>query len=288
MSYARDYFAEIEVRDNEVLDKLHKLKADKAAGPDGLYPRVLREVSEIIFKPLSAIIRRSSETGEIPNDWKQGNIIPIYKKGDRTEPGNYRPVSLTCIACKILESIIKDELELFLECNNILRDSQHGFRKGRSYLTNLLEFFEEATKTYDQSRAYDIIYLDFQKAFDKVPHKRLIFKMSSIGVTGGILEWILNWLQDRTQRVVVSGISSQLGMVRSGVPQGSVLGPLLFLIYLNDLDRNIESKLVKFADDMKLGGLANSLDSTKVIQEDLDRIQSWAEMWQMKFNSAKC
>lgn len=288
MSSAQDYLAEIEVRDNEVLEKLHKLKADKAAGPDGLYPRVLREVSEIIFKPLSAIYRRSLETGEIPNDWKQGSIVPIYKKGDRTEPGNYRPVSLTCIACKILESIIKDELESFLERNNILRDSQHGFRKGRSCLTNLLEFFEEATMTYDQSRAYDIIYLDFQKAFDTVPHKRLIFKMSSIGVTGGILEWIQNWLQDRTQRVVVSGISSELGMVGSGVPQGSVLGPLLFLVYINDLDWNIESKLVKFADDTKLGGLANSLESTDVIQDDLDRIQNWAEMWQMKFNVAKC
>lgn len=285
---SQSHLAEIEFGENEVLDKLRKLKTNKAAGPDGLYPRVLREVCEIISKPLLVIFRQSLVTGEIPNDWKQGIIIPIYKKGDRTEPGNYRPVSLTCIACKILESIIKDKLESFLEHNNILKDSQHGFRKGRSCLTNLLEFFEEATKTYDQSRAYDIIYLDFQKAFDTVPHERLIFKTRSVGIVGGILEWIKNWLQDRTQRVVVGGISSEQGIVGSGVPQGSVLGPLLFLIYINDLDRDIESTLVKFADDTKLGGLANSLESTKVIQDDLDRLQIWADTWQMKFNVAKC
>lgn len=285
---AQNYLSEIVVGDKEVLEKLRKLKPSKAAGPDGLYPRVLKEVCEVISKPLSVIFKQSLETGEIPNDWKQGTIIPIYKKGDRTEPGNYRPVSLTCIICKILESIIKDKLELFLEHNNILKDSQHGFRKGRSCLTNLLEFFEEATRTYDQSRAYDIIYLDFQKAFDTVPHERLIFKLRSVGIVGGILKWIQRWLRDRTQRVVVGGISSEQGIVGSGVPQGSVLGPLLFLIYINDLDRGIENTLVKFADDTKLGGLANSLESTKVIQDDLDRLQIWADTWQMKFNVAKC
>ena len=122
--------ANIEIEDKEVLEKLNKLKTNKAAGPDGIFPRVLKELSEIIFKPLASIFRQSLETGEIPDDWKQGNIISIYKKGDRTDLGNYRPISLTCIICKIMESIIRDKLELFIENNNILKDSQHGFRKG--------------------------------------------------------------------------------------------------------------------------------------------------------------
>ena len=159
--------ANIEIEDKEVLDKLNKLKTNKAAGPDGILPRVLKELSEIIFKPLASIFRQYLETGEIPDDWKQGNIIPIHKKGDRTDLGNYRPISLTCIICKIIESIIREKLELFIENINILKDSQHGFRKGRSCLTNMLTFFEEVTKSFDVSRAYDIVYLDFQKAFDK-------------------------------------------------------------------------------------------------------------------------
>lgn len=284
----QNVLADIEIGDKEVFDELHKLKTNKSAGPDGIFPRVLKELSEIIYKPLARIFRQSLKTGEIPEDWKQGNIIPIYKKGDRTDPGNYRPVSLTCITCKIMESIIRNKLQSFIENNNILRDSQHGFCKGRSCLTNLLAFFEEATKCFDVSRAYDIIYLDFQKAFDKVPHGKLIFKMRSVGITGSISDWVQNWLRDRTQRVVVGGVCSEQGIVGSGVPQGSVLGPLLFLIYINDLDRDIESTLVKFADDTKLGGLANSLESTKVIQEDLNRIQKWSETWQMKFNITKC
>ena len=279
--------ANIEIEDKEVLDKLNKLKTNKAAGPDGIFPRVLKELSEIIFKPLASIFRQSLETGEIPDDWKQGNIIPIYKKGDRTDLGNYRPISLTCIICKIMESIIRDKLELFIENNNILKDSQHGFCKGRSCLTNMLTFFEEATKSFDVSRAYDIVYLDFQKAFDKVRHDKLIIKMRMVGITGATSEWVRNWLQHRTQSVMVGGTLSEQGIVGSGVPQGSVLEPLLFLIYINDLDGGIESSLVKFADDTKLGGLANSLEHTKVIQEDLDRIQKWAETWQMKFNIAK-
>ena len=160
----------------------------------------------------------------------------------------------------------------------------------------MLTFFEANRPPTDKhvlfatnvSRAYDIVYLDFQKAFDKVPHDKLIIKMRMVGITGATSEWVRNWLQHRTQRVMVGGTLSEQGIVGSGVPQGSVLGPLLFLIYINDLDGGIESSLVKFADDTKLGGLANSLEYTKVIQEDLDRIQKWAETWQMKFNIAKC
>ena len=154
--------------------------------------------------------------GKCPTIGKKANLIPIYK--NCTDLGNYIPVSLTSIKCKIMESIIRDKLELFIENNNILRDSQHGLRKCRSCLTNFLAFFEEATKCFDVSSCI---------LFDKVPHNCII-KMRTVGITGAILEWVRNWVQDRTQRVVVGGTLSELGIVGSGVPQGPVLGPMLF------------------------------------------------------------
>ena len=179
-------------------------------------------------------------------------------------------------------------MENYLYGNNILGDSQHGFRKGRSCLTNLLDFFEDATLKMDNCKAYDMVYLDFQKAFDKVPHKRLILKLNAVGIQGNACTWIREWLTCRKQKVLIRGETSKWSEVTSGVPQGSVLGPLLFLIYINDLDSGIVSKLVKFADNTKIGGVANTVAAAKVIQNDLDSIQNWADTWQMKFNREKC
>ena len=128
-------------------------------------------MKEVIYKPLTKIMQQSLDTGVVPTDWKIANVIPIHKKGDKTKPGNYRPISLTSIICKLMETIIRSKMENYLYGNNILGDSQHGFRKGRSCLTNLLDFFEDATLKMDNCKAYDMVYLDFQKAFDKVPHK---------------------------------------------------------------------------------------------------------------------
>ena len=155
-------------------------------------------------------------------------------------------------------------------------------------LTNLLDFFEDATLTMDNCKAYDMVYLDFQKAFDKVPHKRLILKLNAVGIQGNACTWIREWLTCRKQKVLIRGETSKWSEVTSGVPQGSVLGPLLFLIYINDLDSGILSRLVKFADDTKIGGVANTVAAAKVIQNDLDSIQNWADTWQMAFNREKC
>ena len=175
-----------------------------------------------------------------------------------------------------------------LEHNKLILDSQHGFRSGRSCLTNLVDFFHDMFSIYYKSRAVDIIYLDFRKAFDKVPHKRLMAKVRSLGIVDEVGDWIEDWLSDRKQRVVINGTSSGWRDVTSGVPQGSVLGPLLFIIYINDLDLGLVSKISKFADDTKMGINADSDAAVKQLQEDLRKVGEWSKKWQMPFNLDKC
>lgn len=273
---------------HDIEGKVKKLKACKAAGPDSYLPRVLKEVSEQLVPHLLVIFNRSLEVAAVPNDMKLANVTPIFKKGDTGEPGNYRPISLTSVVGKLLESIIADRIVDFLEENDLLRNSQHGFRRKRSCLTNLLEFFHKMLSIFDSSRAIDIIYLDFKKAFDKVPHKRLLVKVRALGIGGNIAGWIEHWLSERKQRVVINGRHSGWSPVASGVPQGSVLGPLLFLIYINDLDTDLISTISKFADDTKMGINAADPDQVISLQRDLHKIGEWSQTWQMPFNTDKC
>ena len=187
-----------------------------------------------------------------------------------------------------MESILKDYITLHLEKANLIFDSQHGFRKGRSCLTNLLDFIENVTKYLDEGEAVDLVYLDFSKAFDKVPFARLFKKLNAHGISGQILNWIKGWLTDRKQRVCFNKVYSDWSKVTSGVPQGSVLGPILFLIFINDIDLGLVSKLSKFADDSKLcKSIHNSADCDE-LQKDLDKLNEWSQNWQMKFNIDKC
>ena len=207
--------------------------------------------------------------------------------GSRNKSENYRPVSLTSVICKLLERLIKDHMVEFLVKHKLLNSSQHGFLKARSCLTNMLCFLEEITKWIDVGSPVDIIYLDFQKAFDKVPHQRLLLKLKAHGIGDSITDWIEQWLTDR-RRVVVDGEVSNWKSVLSGVPQGSVLGPILFLIYINDLDDSITSNVLKFADDTKLFRKVNTDGDKQHLQNDLDRLVKWSEKWQMLFNFGKC
>ena len=278
----------VQCTEADVLSRLDHLNANKSPGPDEFLPRVMKEVSTQVAPHLTAIFNNSLETGEVPSDWKEANVTPIFKKGDRKLPGNYRPISLTSVVGKVLEGIIADRILDHLESNNLLLDSQHGFRRRRSCLTNLIEFFHHMLTEYDQSRAIDILYLDFQKAFDKVPHQRLMVKTRALGIQGMLAEWIKNWLTDRRQRVVVNGEISNWASVTSGVPQGSVLGPLLFIIYINDIDVDIVSRIAKFADDTKLGNSASAAEKVAELHRDLITIGEWSERWQMPFNLDKC
>jgi ribonuclease P/MRP protein subunit RPP40 len=169
-----------------------------------------------------------------------------------------------------------------------LWDTQHGFVKKRSCLTNLLEFLEFVSNYIDRGFPVDVIYLDFQKAFDKVPHRRLMLKINSLGISGSIFKWIENWLQDREQKVVMLGSSSRWIKVKSGVPQGSVLGPLLFLIYINDIDEVVASKILKFADDTKLYGVVANQQDIERLKNDLKNLCNWSADWLMLFNVDKC
>ena len=279
---------DIVLTQDDIIKCIDKLNSTKAPGPDEITPRVLKEVKYSIVKDIYDIFDLSLRTGSVPKDWKLANVVPIHKKGDRACFKNYRPISLTSTLGKILETIITKQITTHLETNNLIHDSQHGFRNHRSCLTNLIEFFHHMMEKYDTNNAIDIIYLDFQKAFDKVPHRRLLSKVRALGIRGIIADWIESWLTDRKQRVVINGEASGWRTVTSGVPQGSVLGPLLFIIYINDIDINILNKISKFADDTKLGGGAENLESILSLQTDLDRVVEWAQRWQMTFNVEKC
>ena len=278
----------IEITEDKVRKKIRKLNPNKSQGPDGFHPRAIKEAEIEIAPHLCNIYRASMEQRKAVTDWKIQNIAPIHKKGSKNEPGNYRPISLTSVPGKMLESIIVDDLVEHIESKSLILDSQHGFRNGRSCLTNLLDFFHDVYTTYDKSRAVDILYLDFQKAFDKVPHIRLMAKVRSLGIIDQVADWIEDWLSNRKQRVVINGTSSGWQEVTSGVPQGSVLGPILFIIYINDLDIGLVSKISKFADDTKLGIKADDDAVVKQLQEDLNRIGEWSLKWQMPFNLGKC
>ena len=288
---AKETLEEIKISVTEVRTLLKELDPHKAPGPDKIATFILKECAEELATPLAYIFESSLRTGEVPIEWRIADIIAIYKKkGDRTRAKNYRPVSLTSVVCKVLEKIIKKQMLEHLDRIGLLQYEQHGFREGRSTVTNLLEFYDKVSNILQERDGWaDCIYLDFQKAFDSVPHERLLEKLEKLaGVKGDLLRWIRAYLTDRWQRVKVRTASSSLRKVTSGVPQGSVLGPLLFMIYINDLPEGIKSFMSMFADDTKVLKKIEDEESCRELQKDLDRLQQWSEKWLMKFNASKC
>ena len=234
------------------------------------------------------IFQQSLDSGVIPEDWKQANVVAIFKKGDKHLPSNYRPVSLTCVTCKILEHVVFRSIMDHLDLNNILVHFQHGFRSQHSCETQLINTIEDLAKGIGDRKQLDLLILDFSKAFDKVSHRHLLSKLDFYGIKGDTLMWIGQWLTGRTQQVIVDGESSPKSHVRSGVPQGTVLGPLMFLIYINDIGLGINSSVRLFADDSLVYRVVESELDAAALQCDLDRLCGWARDWHMVFNPAKC
>ena len=253
-----------------------------------MHPKLLSELADIISEPLAILLNLSIKSGMIPREWKLANVVPVYKKGSKSVPGNYRPISLTCVLCRVMESFLKDTIMEHLLENNLLSTRQHGFISGRSTVTQLLSYLDSCVKNVADGEIVDVVYLDFQKAFDTVPHARLLKKLHSYGIDGELLAWITEYLKDRSQVVIVNGESSTAGAVLSGIPQGTVLGPLLFVIYINDILDKINSEGLLFADDAKIFRSISCKNDALLLQDDILRLEAWSDMWLLKFHPDKC
>ncbi|MCG7865188.1 MAG: hypothetical protein JAY74_02330 [Candidatus Thiodiazotropha taylori] len=279
---------EIRIDLNGILKLLSQLKPDKAAGPDSIKPVVLKQLKMEIAPVICLLFEKTLQTGQLPSEWKKAQVCPLFKKGDKTDPSNYRPISLTCILCKVMEHIIASNISRHLNKYNVLYELQHGFREKRSCETQLIQLVEDLGRQLSLGKQTDLVLLDFSKAFDKVNHLKLLYKLSCFGIKGNTLKWIQSFLLGRTQTVVLDGEFSNEVPVTSGVPQGSVLGPLLFLLYINDLPENIQSQVRLFADDTAVYLTVSSLQDSQVLQSDLDSLQRWERTWDMEFNPSKC
>ena len=280
---------DLEICSDGVEKLLEELNPNKAQGPDNIPSRLLKDYSKFLAKPLTLIYQASLHQGTIPDDWREGIVTPLFKKGDRSSPANYRPISLTSICCKILEHIVHSHTIKHLDNFNILNKAQHGFRKYRSTESQLITTCNEQAKALNNNEQRDSILLDFSKAFDKVPYQRLLHKLAHYGIKGNTFNWIKDFLRHRTQSVVVEGQTSTSIPVTSGVPQGSVIGPLLFLLYINDLPDFVKNSSTSlFADDSMISRNIRTEKDAQLLQDDLDRLQEWEKKWMMEFNPDKC
>ena len=288
MSKSNGGLESYEIGVEDVRKKLSILNPNKSPGSDNLHPSILREMKNVLDKPLTMLYQETLTTGMIPDDWKHAKVTAIFKKGEKKKPNNYRPVSLTSIPCKVMELIILDQIMKHMKRNNLFSNKQFGFLDGRSTVLQLLIVLDKWTRTIDEGGSIDCIYCDFKKAFDKVPHKQLLKKIEGYGIRGEILGWIKAFLSDRTQQVIVNGETSQCKEVISGIPQGSVLGPLLFVIFINDLPTQVKSDIFLFANDTKIFRNIRSEDDRETLQKDINTMLEWANKWQLEFHPDKC
>lgn len=271
----------------KVLKMLKNLKPNKKEGIDKQTPKVLKEVAEEIVDIVIVIFDESLDKAEVPGDWLLSLIAVIFKKGKKTMAGNYRPVSLTCILCKCMEKLIRDHIVEHMRRNNLFTKFQYGFLSGRSVTLQLLYAMDKWTEALDNGEEVDCIYTDFMKAFDRVPHQRLIGKMKSYGISDSICKWVEVFLCNRKQKVVINGVDSEWEEVKSGVPQGSVLGPILFVIFINDLPEEVISELLLYADDAKIYRIIRDDKDRELLQNDLHAMSIWSDTWLLSFHPDK-
>ena len=269
---------------------LEDLNPSKASGPDQIPAKLLKILAPELTPAITKLFRQSVLSGTLPGSWKQAWISPVYKKGNRNEPANYRPVSLTCILCKTLEHIFCTHIRRHLDRHGILTPDNHGFRAKHSCESQLLLTTHDILRHRDSGKQVDIAILDFSKAFDTVPHHRLLGKLAFYGINGPVLKWIEDFLIGRSQSVLVDGVKSDNERVLSGVPQGTVLGPLLFLLHINEMPSVVDPKTQcrLFADDCLLYRVVDNAADQFQLQKDLKALESWSALWGMQFNASKC
>lgn len=274
----------------DVRKLLQDIDINKSPGPDGIHPRILKELVSVIIEPLTLLFNKSLEESTLPCEWKEAQISAIFKRGDKSMAENYRPVSLTSVICKTMEKLVRNYVVDHMTTNRLFSKKQYGFISGRSTTLQLLTVLDKWTAALDKGQVVDCIYMDFQKAFDKVPHKRLLMKIRSYGLDERVIKWIQDFLYNRTQQVRVNGVMSSWKPVTSGVPQGSVLGPVLFVLYINDLPSVIQSDsdLYLFADDTKIFRIITGDTDTAQLQADLNSMSNWCDTWLLKLNPEKC
>ena len=270
-----------------VFKKLIELDKNKGAGPDKLPPVFFFNCSPTLAMPLSYIYNISLKSGTFPSMWKLARITPLFKCGNRRNISDYRPISGLDTAAKVLEKIVTENL--FDTFRNRITISQHGFFTGRSCQTNLCIFTHYLATSLDQGSQVDVIYLDYRKAFDQVSHQILIEKLKFYGICDPLLTWFRSYLEGRRQIVAIGSTISNEFNVCSGVPQGSHLGPILFLIFINDLSVVFKtSHFLFFADDLKVYHRIKSVNDCRLLQEDIKNITSWCLDNKMELNISKC
>ena len=287
--HSEDQFMNLKFHELDVLMLLKDVNSSKAAGPDDIHGTVLKNCAVPLAKPLTMMFNNAFVTGCIPDDWKLASIVPIHKKDEKGSVENYRPISLTSLIMKVFEKCIRKEL--FSSCEKFLDPRQHGFINGKSCTTQMVSFTYDLAVTLNNKSKSDVIYFDFAKAFDSVSHDLILKKLkNNFGIDGLMLRFIKAYLQGRKQQVVIGGVNSSVLPVNSGVPQGSILGPLLFVLFINDMFNSISSdtNIALYADDTKIWREIIYSKDHFTLQKDIDKLFEWSLANKMKFHPSKC